>query len=120
MTQDEFEKLVAAALDEVPEKFAARLKNVAVLVEDGDHDGELLGLYQGVPQTERGDAYGTGMTLPDTITLYRAPIEREAEVSGLAVAQVVRETVWHEIAHYFGMDEEDVHHREDSGTNSYL
>lgn len=119
MTTKEFEELVAKALDSVPEKFAEQLKNVAILVEEGEWDGELLGLYHGVPQTERGDYYGVGMTLPDTITLYQRPIEREAEESGLSVPEVVRDTVWHEVAHYFGMDEGDVHQREDEGTNRY-
>ncbi len=117
MTKDEFEKLVARALDGVPEKFASRLKNVVVLVEEGEEHGELLGLYHGVPQTERG--LGDGVLMPDTITLFQHPIEREAEESGVPVAQVVRDTVWHEFAHYFGLDEGDVHLREDEGTNRY-
>lgn len=119
MTRDEFEKLVATALDRVPEKFVQHMKNVAVLVEEGEDTGELLGLYQGVPLSERGDAYGIGMTLPDTITLYMKPILREAEGSGLTVTHVVEETLWHEIGHYFGLDEDAVHAREEEGTNRY-
>jgi predicted Zn-dependent protease with MMP-like domain len=119
MTRDGFEKLVAAALDQVPEKFVQHMKNVAVLVEEGTDDGELLGLYQGVPLSERGDAYGVGMTMPDTITLYMHPILKEAEESGLSVAQIVADTLWHEIGHYFGLGEEDVEAREEQGTNRY-
>lgn len=119
MDKEEFERVVAEALDKVPVRFAERLKNVAILIEDGSPRGRLLGLYQGVPQTARGDGYGVGMTLPDTIKLYRETILAHAEQTGKPVAEVVQETVWHEIAHYFGMDEGAVHHREEEGTNHY-
>lgn len=119
MEKEEFEKLVAEALDQVPERFEKKLKNVAILIEDGSPRGRLLGLYQGVPQTARGDGYGVGMTMPDTIKLYRETILAHAAATGQEVAKVVRETVWHEIAHYFGMDEPDVHRREEEGTNRY-
>lgn len=119
MTHDEFQQLVAGALDRVPEKFAKQMKNVAVLVEEGEDDGDLLGLYQGVPQSERGDAYGLGMVLPDTITLYMRPIVREAGESGLSVEQVVEDTLWHEVGHYMGLTEDAVHRREEEGTNRY-
>lgn len=131
MDEQEFEKIVAEALDHVPQKFAERLKNVAILIEDAPNEetlrengivpgeGTLLGLYHGIPQTERGSEYGVGMTLPDTITLYRLPILEAAEEEGKSIAEVVRETVWHEIAHYFGMDEHDVGQREDTDTNRY-
>lgn len=119
MIREEFEALVAAALDRVPEKFVKQMRNVAVLVEEGQDDGDELGLYQGVPQTERGDGYGVGGTLPDTITLYMRPILREAEESGLTVAQVVTDTLWHEVGHYMGLDEAGVHRREEEGTNRY-
>lgn len=131
MNAPEFEALVVAALKTVPEKFLSRLTNVAILIEDepsehtlreqGIHPGEgtLLGLYQGIPLTERGVEYGVGGTLPDTITLYRLPILASSEEDGKEVAEVVRETVWHEIAHYFGMDEAEVGKRENEKTNRY-
>lgn len=119
MNLREFEKYVSDALDRVPEKFVKYMKNVAVLVEEGEDDGEVLGLYHGVPQTERGDGYGVGVTLPDTITLYMRPILREAEESGLSVVQVVEDTLWHEVGHYMGLDEDAVHRREEEGTNRY-
>jgi predicted Zn-dependent protease with MMP-like domain len=146
MTRDDFEQVVAEAYALVPEKFRAKVKNVALLVEDepdeetreaeglGEED-TLLGLYRGVPMTERGEGYGVGMTLPDTITIYRLPTLDEAweramddghHISGdddpvfiEEVRNVVRETIWHEIAHYFGMDEHNVGRREDEGTNEY-
>ncbi|MEK7063173.1 MAG: metallopeptidase family protein [Patescibacteria group bacterium] len=107
MEADEFQKLVAEAIDKVPAKFVGRIQNLAFLIEEGTADGEILGLYQ-----EAGD-------MPHTITLYRLPILEEATHSGLPVAVVVQETVWHEIAHYFGMDEQGVHTREEEGTNRF-
>ncbi len=124
MTIEEFEQLVEREFPlAVPEKFHHLIKNVAFLVEDepdavarkenGLQQGEtLLGLYKGVPYTERGDLYGVGGTLPDTITLYRLPIEHAAVQDNLPVAQVIRETIWHEVAHHFGMDEHTVRGRE--------
>lgn len=124
MTHDEFEALVAREFEQaIPEKFRPHIKNVAFLVEDEPSaevrkreglvgDETLLGYYHGIPTPERGDFYGMGTTMPDTITLYRLPILQAAEEDGLTVAQVVRETIWHEVAHLFGMDEEEVRHRE--------
>ncbi len=119
ITVEDFKKLVAAALDEVPENIASQIKNVAILVEEGEDSGELLGLYQGVPQTERGDGYGVGETFPDTITLFMRPICKESEVSGSPLEAVIAETLWHEIGHYMGLDEVMVHRREEEGTNRY-
>lgn len=125
MTTEEFEQLVAQEFERaIPEQFRPHLKNVAFLVEEepsaevrrveGLREGEtLLGYYHGIPTPERGDWYGMGTTMPDTITLYRLPIERAAAEDGLPVAQVVRETIWHEVAHHFGMDEHTVRKRED-------
>ena len=125
MTREEFEQLVEEEfLNAIPEKFRPHIKNVAFLVEDepsqdvrkqeGLLAGEtLLGLYHGIPHTARGDTYGVGMTLPDSITLYQLPIERAALEDGLHIRQIIRETIWHEVAHHFGMDEHTVRHRED-------
>lgn len=118
MTHEEFERLVAdIGLSPVPERFRHRLANVAMLVEDdvseetrarvGLTPGDtLLGLYQGVPHTERGSEYG--FVLPDTITIYRLPSLEEAVATGLSVRAVVEETIWHEVAHHFGLDEDAV------------
>jgi predicted Zn-dependent protease with MMP-like domain len=124
MNDEEFEKLIEEGYEQLPQWVQKKIKNVAVLVEDepsdevrkveGLSDDEtLLGYYQGIPLTERGEHYGIGMTLPDTITLYRLPIEHAAAEDGLPVAQVIAETIWHEFAHYFGMDEHEVRSRED-------
>jgi predicted Zn-dependent protease with MMP-like domain len=124
MDTEEFAKLVAdIGFSPVPEKFRDRINNVALLVEDEPsldvrtqeelRQGEtLLGLYQGVPHTLRGDAYGFFGVLPDTITLYRLPILTVAEEEGGDVSRVVRETIWHEVAHHFGLSEDEVRTRE--------
>lgn len=114
----------------MPEKYGSKLKNVALLIEDepsqdvraleGLRDGEtLLGLYQGIPLTERGEYYGVGVTVPDTITLFRNPILVEAGDDPNRVRIVIRETLWHEIGHYFGLDEYAIDEREREGTNDY-
>lgn len=123
MTREEFEKLAEEGFFLIPEKFRERIRNVAILIEDEPSDdlrrqeclteGEtLLGLYQGIPATERGDSYGIGPTLPDTITLFKLSIEEEA-IDSDDVRRVIAETIWHEFAHYFGMDEDEVRLRED-------
>lgn len=131
MEREAFERLVAEEFENaIPEQFRVHIKNVAFLVEDepspevrereGLQGGEtLLGYYHGIPTPMRGDWYGMGTTLPDTITLFQKPIEEEAEEErkmGLApdeaVRKVVRETIWHEVAHHFGMDEGEVSERE--------
>ncbi|MGZ4104829.1 MAG: metallopeptidase family protein [Actinomycetota bacterium] len=95
-----FESLVADALDELPEEFASRMENVVVVVEE-EPEGPLLGLYHGIPQTGRGSGYFG--VLPDVITIYRGPIERHARGD---LRAAVRKTVWHEIAHHFGVSDE--------------
>ncbi len=139
MTRQEFEKLIEEEFPKaVPQKFHHLLKNVAFLVEDEAPGRDLLGFYHGIPHTARGDHYGMGGTLPDTITLYQKTIEEHAtqEARYQAVAEgkawpsglerplsqidaelhlrkVIRETIWHEVAHYLGYDEDQVRGRED-------
>jgi predicted Zn-dependent protease with MMP-like domain len=103
--RDRFEELVRDALDELPSWIQERLDNVEVLVEDDPPRGQrnLLGLYEGVPLTRRGAGY-FGM-LPDRITLFRGTIERSARHEN-DVKRVVRHTVVHEFAHFFGISDE--------------
>jgi len=98
-----FEELVADALDSLPKWVLDRLENVEVIVEDRPPPGEpnLLGRYHGIPLTER--RYYAGV-LPDTITLYRRTIEREARDED-DVRRVVAHTVEHEVAHFFGISD---------------
>lgn len=97
-----FEALVVEALDGIPEALGRRMENVVVQVRGQARGRDLLGLYEGIPLTER-ETYG-GLAMPDRITIYRLPIcdmcDDEAEV----VAQV-RITVVHEVAHHFGIDD---------------
>jgi predicted Zn-dependent protease with MMP-like domain len=104
---DHFERLVADALDQLPDELAALIDNVAVVVED-EHPEEpdLLGLYEGVPLTER-EAYG-GLELPDRISIYRLPLCELAADEDEVVEEVLV-TVVHEIAHHFGIDDERLH-----------
>lgn len=134
MTEEEFIQIAEEEWTRVPERFRSAVKNVALLVEDepseevreaeGLAEGEtLLGLYQGIPNTERGSEYGVGGTMPDTITLYRLPLIEEAEAMDRefreAMRIVIRETIWHELAHYFGFPEEPINEREGEGTNQF-
>lgn len=124
MNREAFEKLVEEGFLLIPEKFRERIQNVALLVEDEpsyevrrqeglSEDETLLGLYQGIPASVRGDSYGIGPTIPDTITLFRVPIEKAADGAPEEIRKIVAETVWHEFAHYFGMDEDEVRFREE-------
>lgn len=101
-----FEEMVVAALDGMPEEFGRLMSNVAVTVEHGQGPPGLLGLYQGIPLTSRTTSYGG--VLPDHITIYRQAIcaicRTEAEV-----AEQVRRTIIHEIAHHFGIDDARLH-----------
>jgi predicted Zn-dependent protease with MMP-like domain len=114
MKAEEFERLVAEALDDLPLYFQERMSNVEVLIKPrpsgrekrdaGLGPGEtLLGLYHGIPLTERTQGYA--LVPPDTITLYQLPIEQEAGASE-RVAEVVRHTVIHELAHHFGISDD--------------
>jgi predicted Zn-dependent protease with MMP-like domain len=112
---EEFESLVEKALDGLPEEFSDLLDNVVVLVEDepdpedleamGFEPGEeLFGLYQGVPLSQRDTFYSA---LPDRVIIYRGPILRHCETRR-EVIQEVRDTVVHELGHYFGMEEDQM------------
>jgi len=122
-TRINWEQCIADGVAALPERFRDRIANVAILLEDEPSrrvrrqeglaaDETLLGLYQGVPLPERGEGYGVGATMPDTVTLYRLPILDEANGDPVEVARVVRETIWHEFGHYFGLDEGEVRRRE--------
>jgi len=97
-----FEELVAEALDSLPETLGRLIDNVAILVEDEGDEPDLLGLYDGVPLTERGD-YG-GLAMPDRIFIYRLPILAICETIDEVIEEVMV-TVVHEVAHHFGIDD---------------
>jgi predicted Zn-dependent protease with MMP-like domain len=119
VSREEFEALVEEALDQLPGEFKEALDNVAVMVEeepsDDDLEGvgidpddperdELFGLYQGTPITERDSFYSA---LPDRVLIYRGPILRECD-SRREVIREIRETVQHELGHYFGLEEDEL------------
>jgi predicted Zn-dependent protease with MMP-like domain len=114
MNKETFEELVAKAVESLPEEFADRLDNVAVTVQDYPNRQQtsrsrlergmiLLGLYEGVPITKRGQSYG--MVLPDKITIFQKPIEAICHTEAETVARI-RSVVLHEIAHHFGISDE--------------
>jgi predicted Zn-dependent protease with MMP-like domain len=98
-----FEELVEQALESIPDELASLIENVAFFVEDRGEAPELLGLYEGVPLTERFD-YG-GMVMPDRIVVYRLAILESCSTEA-EVVEEVRITVVHEIAHHFGIDDD--------------
>ena len=113
LNRADFEKLVREGIRYIPEKFLRKLDNVAIVIEDEPtlakkkklniHSGwTLLGLYEGVSQTRRGANYNA--VLPDKITIFQKPIIEEAR-DEKDLKEIVRNTVWHEIAHHFGMSE---------------
>ncbi len=114
LTRRRFERLVVKALKELPEEIRSLMDNVAILIQATPTpaqlaevglgaDNTLLGLYQGVPLTDRTSGYG--MTLPDRITIFQQPIEQMC-VNDTEITLQVRRTVIHEIAHHFGIGDE--------------
>jgi predicted Zn-dependent protease with MMP-like domain len=116
LSRAEFERLVAQAIRDLPPPFLERLENVEVVVEAAptleelesagvEPDGTLLGLYQGIPQSERGSWYGN--VLPDRIVIYQHPIEAGARTRR-EIREEIRLTLMHEIGHHFGLDEDEL------------
>jgi len=121
VNRKKFEQLVAEALATIPRRFREAMSNLAIVVEDEpsrelrremeiDPPDTLLGLYQGIPLTERRWDYGNA--LPDRILLFQGPLQRESEdEDDLVVA--IGETLIHEVGHYFGLSEEEIEEIED-------
>ena len=107
MNPDRFEELVADAVDEIPDELFAKIENCIWMVEDEppEDEPELLGFYDGIPLSERTTSYG--VVAPDRIMIFRGPHLRMC-VDSDDVAEEVRVTVWHEIAHYFGIDDDEL------------
>lgn len=120
LSREEFEAIIEDGIRAIPEKFLNLLDNVDVVVEDEPSlaqrrkmnlrsDMTLFGLYEGIPRTKRGSGYS--FVLPDKITIFERPIEAAArDIEHLK--KIVRDTVWHEIAHHFGIEERRVRHLE--------
>jgi predicted Zn-dependent protease with MMP-like domain len=115
MTDEQFEALVASGIDDLREDIRRRMQNIAIVVADEpteeqllengvEEGGTLFGLYEGVPLTERG---GESPLLPDKVTIFKDPILRAySNIEDIKVC--ISNTVWHEVAHHFGLDEEAV------------
>lgn len=116
MTQEEFEKLVEIETKNLPKEFLEKLKNVAILVQPEPDEYQikkggylekklLLGLYEGVPQTQRSYY---NRALPDKITLFQRNIELIAGNNFETIQKIIKNTLWHEIGHHFGFTEEEL------------
>jgi predicted Zn-dependent protease with MMP-like domain len=118
MNDEEFENIIKKAVEGIPSEFKDKMENVSIVFSDfpsveqlrqvfmNGRKTLLLGLYQGIPQTRRGN-YGIGPTLPDKITIFKIPILSISHSYEEAIENI-RKTVIHEIAHHFGMSEEDI------------
>ena len=119
MEKETFEDLISESLKKLPYRFLNKLKNVAIITQDKPSEfqrqqlgyssgGCILGLYEGVPQIKRQHY---NKATPDKITLFQKNIERAAGNNKEKIKEIVQETVWHEIAHHFGMNEEEIQKR---------
>lgn len=108
----DFEEIVSQAIDDIPKKYTSHIKNLAFIIEDEPsyeqrqklklHSHQtLFGLYEGIPLPSRSGNYN--LVLPDKITLFKRPIEASVFTHDELVEQV-RHTLWHEVAHYYGLD----------------
>jgi predicted Zn-dependent protease with MMP-like domain len=117
MTREQFEHIAQEAFDALPVDFRDRVENVQIVVEDYPSDDalgkvktdrhSLLGLYQGIPLTHRGQWYGMSATVPDKISLYQKNIESVCRTEEELELRI-REVLFHELGHYFGMNEAQV------------
>lgn len=118
--QKTFEDYVGQALDRLPKRYQEYLHNVVIVVEDDptpeqrqklhlENGTSLFGLYEGIPLTRRGNGYSG--VLPDKITIFKNPTEQSVH-NDTELKEQIRHTVWHEVAHYYGLDHIDIHARE--------
>ena len=116
VSDEQFQALINQALESLPGEHVKNISNVAILFEDEPtptqreqlrlrHDQTLLGLYEGTPLSQR-----QGMTrlLPDKITLFRLPLQQQANTPE-ELREAIRHTLWHEVAHYYGLDHDKIH-----------
>lgn len=118
LSREEFESITQEIFDSLPEQFQRNMENVRIVIEDVPtketlkrtgfrSPSDLLGLYEGIPLNRRGTWYGMYPVFPDKISLYKDNIERGAQ-SVNELRERIRDTLIHEIAHYYGMNEEEV------------
>lgn len=121
LTDEQFDKLISLAMDEIPQEYIRGLDNVAIVMADTPTEEQvvkmklreegkiLLGLYEGIPLTQRGAGYT--FVLPDKITLFKHSILMVVRTEEELFEQIKR-TLWHEIAHYYGLDHDRIHYLE--------
>lgn len=123
INNDDFDKIVSRALDELPEQYVDNMKNVAIVIDDEPSAEQrrklklrcnetLFGLYEGIPLTERGAGYN--LVLPDKITIFKNPI-LSVSSSIDEFKKQVKHTLWHEIAHHYGLNHTHIHEIEKRG-----
>lgn len=116
VSDEEFEKYVAEAMDAIPDKYYERIKNVVFVAEDNPSaeqrrklklrcDQTLFGLYEGIPLDKRSSNYN--LVLPDKITIFKHPMEVSCDTI-VELKSQIHKTVWHEVAHYFGLSHSDM------------
>ncbi len=116
-TDEQFAALISRAMDEMPENYMRNLSNVVITYDDEPSadqrrelrlrgDQSLFGLYQGIPLTKRGAGYN--LVLPDKITIFKIPMLR-ASHDEQSLYKNVKHTLWHEIAHYYGLDHDKIY-----------
>lgn len=117
ITDEQFDKIISEQMDKLPQKYVEGLNNVAILYEDEPSPEQraklklrcnetLLGLYEGIPMTKRTAGYN--LVLPDKITLFKKPLLAKSR-SLEEFKEEVRHTLWHEIAHFYGLDHDRIH-----------
>lgn len=122
ISDEEFDRLITRAMNELPQEYIKGLDNVAILYADEpdeyqrekshlDDHSLLLGLYEGIPLTKRGAGYT--FVLPDKITLFKIPILTVAGHDEATLFEQIKRTLWHEIAHYYGLEHHHIHSLED-------
>lgn len=117
VSDEQFERLISRAMDELPQEYIRNLNNVAITYADEPTpeqrhelklrgDQTLFGLYQGIPLTKRGAGYN--LVLPDKITIFKLPILYAAH-DEVSFYNQIKHTLWHEIAHYYGLEHDKIH-----------
>ncbi len=120
ISDDHFEQLINESMDELPQEYIKNLKNIAITYADEPTPAQreklrlacnqtLFGLYEGIPLTKRGSNYN--LVLPDKITIFKHPILQSVD-SLAGLKKQVKHTLWHEIAHYYGLDHDRIHQLE--------
>ena len=120
-SDQEFDIMISSAMETLPARDIENLQNVVITYADEPSEDQknklrlrgdslLLGLYEGIPLTQRGAGYN--LVLPDKITLFKKPLLQYALMKDTKLEEEVRHTLWHEIAHFYGLNHTDIHKRE--------